>query len=367
MTKRILSFLLLAAMLLSCVLPAQAAEEPNPIPVIAKEDRTPTTKGVHHYMLICVDSWDAQASFAKKQWGNHTDGLMLVTVDENANRVMLTSFIRDMLIQRPDGKFGRINNFLDVGGWCYENGKTYNEGFHALVETINGHFDLNIEKFIVVDFRQVENIINAVGGVDIKITNREATYLKRYSISSSSTTPAITEGRGGTYHFSGHAAVIYMRIRKIETAEYMHADGNVYSDHQDYGRTYRDRTVLTSIAESLKNISYDDALRLLDVIMANTVYTNMSIDDLLAAVDLAMRMKENPVENIRMPISNPSKQKENGSWYEITPTVESYNKNNFSYCEFAYDGMATKQVNFEVNRQALHDFLNDSFVVVDDE
>ena len=367
MTKRILSFLLLVAMLLSCALPAQAAEEPNPIPVIAKEDRTPTAKGVHHYMLICVDPWDAQASFATKQRGNHTDGLMLVTVDENANRVMLTSFIRDMLIQRPDGKFGRINNFLDVGGWCYENGKTYNEGFHALVETINGHFDLNIEKFIVVDFRQVENIINAVGGVDIKITNREATYLKRYSISSSSTTPAITEGRGGTYHFSGHAAVIYMRIRKIETAEYMHADGNVYSDHQDYGRTYRDRTVLTSIAESLKNISYDDALRLLDVIMANTVYTNMSIDDLLAAVDLAMRMKENPVENIRMPISNPSKQTENGSWYEITPTVESYNKNNFSYCEFAYDGMATKQVNFEVNRQALHDFLNDSFVVVDDE
>ena len=132
MTKRILSFLLLVAMLLSCALPAQAAEEPNPIPVIAKEDRTPTAKGVHHYMLICVDSWDAQASFAKKQWGNHTDGLMLVTVDENANRVMLTSFIRDMLIQRPDGKFGRINNFLDVGGWCYENGKTYNEGFHAL-------------------------------------------------------------------------------------------------------------------------------------------------------------------------------------------------------------------------------------------
>ena len=44
-----------------------------------------------------------------------------------------------------------------------------------------------------------------------------------------------------------------------------------------------------------------------------------------------------------------------------------YNKNNFSYCEFAYDGMATKQVNYELNRQALHEFLTDNFVVVDDE
>ena len=367
MTKRFLSLMLLASFLLGCATPALAADQPNPIPVVEKENRTPTTKGVHHYMLICVDSWDAKASFAKKQWGNHTDGLILVTVDETARRVMLTSFIRDMLIQRPDGKFGRINNFLDTGGWCYENGKTYNEGFQALVETINGHFDLNIEKFIVVDFKQVENIINAVGGVDITITNREATYLKRYSISNSSTTPAIAEGRGGVYHFSGHAAVIYMRIRKIETAEYMHADGNVYSDHQDYGRTYRDRMVLTSIAESLKNISYDDALKLLDVIIANTVYTNMTIDELLSATDLALQMKDTPVENIRMPISNPSKQKENGTWYEITPTVESYNKNDYSYCEFAYDGMATKQINYEVNRQALHDFLTDSFVVVDDE
>ena len=197
--KRILSLIILLSLLLGCILPAAlAADMPNPIPVVEKENRTPTPKGVHHYMLICVDSWDAKGSFDKKQWGNHTDGLMLVTVDEKAQRVMLTSFIRDMLIQRPDGKFGRINNFLDVGGWCYENGKTYNEGFHALVETINGHFDLNIEKFIVVDFRQVENIINAVGGLDINSTNREATYLKRYSISSTSTTPAITEGRGGT-------------------------------------------------------------------------------------------------------------------------------------------------------------------------
>ena len=124
---------------------------------------------------------------------------------------------------------------------------------------------------------------------------------------------------------------------------------------------------LTSIADSLKEISYHDALKLLDVILANTVYTNMTMDDLFAAVDLAMRMKSNPVESIRMPVSNPSKQKDSGEWYEITPTVESYNKNNYSYCEFAYDGMATKQINYELNREALKNFLNDNFVVVDDE
>ena len=91
MAKRIFSLFILTVLLFSCLPTALAADTPNPIPVVEKENRTPTPKGVHHYMLICVDSWDAKGSFDKKQWGNHTDGLMLVTVDENAQRVMLTS------------------------------------------------------------------------------------------------------------------------------------------------------------------------------------------------------------------------------------------------------------------------------------
>ena len=334
--KRILTFLLAAILLLSILPEALAADDPNPIPVIAQEDLSPTPTGLHHYMLICVDSWAADLS----KTGQHTDGLMLVTVDDRAHRVMLTSFIRDMLIQRPDGKFGRINNIMDLLSPKTKNGIDGKQGIQMLVDTINTHFDLRIEKFIVVDFKQVENIIDAVGGVDITVTNREASYLKNYSISSTSTTPAM--GSGGTYHFSGHAAVIYMRIRKRETAEYLHADGTFHSDNQDFGRTYRDRVVLASIAESLKDISYQDALKLLDVILANTVYTNMTTDDLMDALDLAMQMRGIPVEHIRMPIDG-------------------------TYEEFPYAGMATKQIDFIKNRDALWDFLMDSFVVVDEE
>lgn len=349
--KRFFSLLLAALVLLSLTSSA-LCEDPAPISVIPKDQITPTLKGIHHYMLICVDSWAADLT----KEGNHTDGLMLVTVDEIAHRVMLTSFIRDMLIMRPDGKYGRINNIMDLMSPKTKTGIDGKAGIPLLIETINTHFDLEIEKFIVVDFKQVENIINAVGGVDITITDREANYLRNYSISASSTTPAISGG--GTYHFSGHAAVIYMRIRKVHTAEYMHADGRVYYDTQDYGRTYRDRVVVSSIAESLKEISYEDALKLLDVIVTNTVYTNMTTDDMFDALDLAMEMRGVPVEHIRMPIDNAE---------GYSPTVENFNKGKLSYLEFAYAGMATKEVNFEINREALKNFLLDSFVVVEDE
>ena len=83
-------------------------------------------------------------------------------------------------------------------------------------------------------------------------------------------------------------------------------------------------------------------MKLLDVILVNTVYTNMTTDDLLDALDLAMQMRGIPVEHIRMPVEG-------------------------TYEEFPYAGMATKQIDFEANRAALHDFLFENFIVVEDE
>lgn len=317
--KRFLA-LMMAAVCLFGALPQAMAEEPNPIPVLSPEEITPTPKGIHHYMLICIDSWAADL----KKSGNHTDGMILVTVDEYAGRVMLTSFIRDMLIQRPDGDFGRLNNILDYFG--RDKG-----GIEALITTLNTHFDLEIEKYIVVDFRQVENIIDAIGGVDIEVTAREANYLRNYPLSASSTTPALSGA--GTYHFTGHAAVIYMRIRKV---------ANIDGETQDVGRTRRARTVLTTIADSLKDITYDEAVALLDVVLENTVLTNMSAADIADALNLALEMKGTKIESIRMPVDGT---------FEPMPV----------------SGMATQQIDYIKNREALHEFLIDPFVVVEDE
>ena len=144
-----------AAILLSlCVLlpAAGLAANHEPYELVADEDRTATPQGIRHYMLICIDQWNVQPRDLKEKMGYHTDGLMLVTVDEISDRVMITSFIRDMLIVRPDGEWGRINNIF------YLNGQT-EDAVNKLLYTINRHFDLNVEKFIMVDFSSVERIM----------------------------------------------------------------------------------------------------------------------------------------------------------------------------------------------------------------
>lgn len=318
--KRILCLMITATLLFSFAPLSLAEKQPNPIPVIPEAELSPTPKGIHHYLLICIDSWNTDL----KKAGNHSDGMVLVTVDEYAQRVMLTSFIRDMLIQRPDGQFGRLNNVLDNFG-------RNKGGIDALVKTINTHFDLKIEDYIVVDFKQVQNIVDAIGGVDIEITAREAQYLKNYPIGASATTPALSGA--GTYHFSGYGAVIYMRMRKV---------ANIEGETQDVGRTRRARIVLTSIADSLKDITFDQAEALLDAVIENTLATSMSTTDMLDALDLAMELKGTEIEQIRMPID--------GS-FEPMPVA----------------GMATQQIDFIANREALHEFILDSFVVVEDD
>ncbi len=347
--KRIVSGLILAVMLMTMLPVGALASQPDPIPVLSEDEIRQTPKGIYHYMLICMDCWGEEriegtnerkpTDLNKK--GHHTDGLVLVTVDTYARRVMLTSFIRDMLIWRsakPDGSdpsFGRINNILEK---YLENGGDGVGGIERLIDTINSHFDLRIEKYIVVDFRQVQRIIDAIGGVDIKIDGDEAKRLKSYNMSADATTPALAGA--GTYHFKGYAAVIYMRIRK-EAMFYTDENGVEHKETQDIGRTRRTRIVLSTIADSLKDITYEQAEQLLNTVVENTVYTNMSTNDMLEALDIAMDLKGTPVEGIRMPIDG-------------------------SYELFPYAGMSTQQMDFVANREALWDFLMDPFAVVED-
>ena len=100
--KRVLALILAMALLL-CAVPA-LADQPQPIEIIPYEELPENFDGQHHYLMLCVDQWNAKVH----NLGN-TDGIVLVTLDTRAHRVMLTSLIRDALVQRPDGKIGRVN------------------------------------------------------------------------------------------------------------------------------------------------------------------------------------------------------------------------------------------------------------------
>lgn len=307
MLKKII-FVLVVLVLMHSYTPALATQ-PNPIIPLDYESLPPPIEGQSHFLLLCVDQW-------KGKTGNlgNTDGIVIVTLDTRTKRVMLTSVIRDLLVQRPDGVIGRVNYI------------TKNYGPEALCEIFSTHFGIKIEKYILFDMNQIQRIVDHLGGVDITITNVEANYLKRYAISPTSTKPAVN--RAGTYRFSGHAAVIYMRIRK--------AGGG-----GDMMRTQRVRTVLSTLADQCRNITYDEALALVNSINEHTTLTNVTAQEMLDAMNDAMQLRGAVVEELRLPIDG-------------------------AYSGLTYAGMAVQQADFVKCRIALADYLENSFLVIND-
>lgn len=301
--------LLLALMMILPALPAMA-DDPKPIEVIPYESLPSPSPGQHHYLLLCVDSWNARPN----NLGN-TDGIVLVTLDTYQHRVMLTSLIRDALVVRPDGHIGRVNYIAK------------NYGVEALCKVLSQHFGIRIEKYILFDFGQIANIVDHLGGVDIEVDASEAHYLKVYPLSPHQTTPSMNNA--GTYHFTGRAAVIYMRIRK--------AGGG-----GDFMRTQRVRTVLSLLADKCRQITYDDARALVDSVMENTLLTNMNLDEMLTAMDQAYGLRDCTIEELRIPPDG-----------LVSP--------------INYAGMAVQELDWPACRDALQDFFNSSWLVYDDE
>ena len=290
MHQRLIAFLLCLLLLFpACAL---AAVTPREIAPLSPDEVPEPSEGMHHYLLLCTDTWDGDPN----NLGN-TDGVVLVTLDTVQRRVIFCTLTREMLIRRPDGAIGRFTYI------------TKNYGIDALLNIVTTQFGIKVDQYAIFCMNNIQDIIDALGGVTLTVN--------RYRIARDATTPSMA--KAGTYLFSGHAAVIYMRIRKVG------GDG-------DAGRTRRIRTVLTTLTEKYADATLDDALRILGVVSDSLVTTNMKLDDMLTAVGYALELRGVTPEGYQLPPSDC-----------LSPIT--------------YVGMQTYQVDFDRCRQYIHDIF----------
>ncbi len=305
--KRILAMFMTLILLAGCM-PTMADTLPKPIEKIPYDQIPENRDGIYHYLLLCMDQWDGNLR-------DNNDGIVLLTFDTRANRIMLTSILRDSLVERPDGVIGRINYIVK------------NYGPDALCQIISTHLNIKVEKYVIFNFQQIANIIDYLGGVQIEVEANEAAYLKRYPLSPTQTTPSMN--RAGSYLFTGRAAVIYMRMRKGNTGG-------------DFMRTARVRNVLSILADKCRVMTYDQAKALLDSVVQNSTTTNMSGEDLLKALDQAFALRSCVIEELRLPQDDARK-------------------------PITYAGMSVQEVNWAMCREDMADYLECGWLVIEDE
>lgn len=200
-------------------------------PVIDPSDVTWSTEPVEiieeeHIINILLVGQDRREGQGRQR----SDAMILCTVNTDTNTLTMTSFLRDLYVQIPGYQDNRLNAPYALGG------------MDLLKETLKLNFGIQVDGCIEVDFSQFEQIIDLMGGVDVYLTAAEARYLNNEGFS-------LTEGMN---HLDGEEALAYSRIRYIDS---------------DFGRTNRQRTVLTALVEQSRNLSLSQMHGLLESVL----------------------------------------------------------------------------------------------------
>lgn len=208
-----------------------------------------------------------------------TDCMVLVTINVKSNTIKLTSFMRDTYVEIP----GYSNNKLNA---AYSQG-----GAPLLADTLKLNFNVDIDGYVTVDFEKFEKLIDMMGGVDIQLTQGEASYLNRTNYISN---PNNRNLKVGLNHMNGNQALGYSRVRYVRTA-------NGLAD--DFGRNYRQRVVINSIFNKFKSKSVTDLMALVPKV-ASLITTNLSETAMLdyATTVVGMDLKNIELESFKVPI-----------------------------------------------------------------
>jgi len=151
-----------------------------------------------------------------------TDSIMVATINQKDNQLCLTSIMRDTYVKIPGFSDNKINA-------AYHNG-----GMKTLVATIKDNFGIEVDGYVLVNFDSFQKVIDAIGGIDIKLSEEEVRYLNSTNYISNRANHTL---KVGVNHMNGNQALGYSRVR------YVSKDGNV----GDFARTLRHRTVMTAI------------------------------------------------------------------------------------------------------------------------
>lgn len=208
-----------------------------------------------------------------------SDSMMIATLNTVEKTLKLTSLMRDIYVQIP----GYADNKLNA---AYHNG-----GGVLLTDTIEQNFGIEIDGYIRVDFSKFEAIVDKLGGVDIELTSEEAHYLNTTNYISKKSNRNVSAGLNT---LNGNQALGYCRVR------YQSASNG---EANDFGRTYRQRTVLKAIFDKYKHQNVVNMISIATDLLGY-VTTNLTKSEMISYVTTVASFGTMELETFRVPIDN---------------------------------------------------------------
>ena len=239
-------------------------------PVKTKEETIEYTEveGITNVLLVGVDGIDFDEKYQR------SDSMIIATLDSNKEKVKLTSLYRDTLVYIPGYGEEKMNLAFSLGGP------------ELVMETIKYNFDVNIEKYIMINFAGFEAIIDQIGGVEIDVKEYQLHELNKYIGQATGGGDCPVE-KAGLQILNGKQALSYARIRK--------------GVGDDYERTERQREVLFKVVEKLQKT---DVIKYFSIAnkMLDYLRTNIGIMDGLNMAYTISKFSNLETEQLSIPV-----------------------------------------------------------------
>ncbi len=263
-------------------------------------DKKMSDKSVINVLLVGFDSREGSYS------GN-TDVMMVASLNKKTKQIKLVSFLRDTYcyIETENGScYTKLNAAYSLGG------------IECLQKTIENNYKIKIDNYVLVNFESFKAIIDAMGGVTVKVEQYEAAYLNDVYKFNVPWGESVTLNGDETLHFC--------QMRMLD------ADGDV-------SRTRRQRQVIEAIIGKVSTATISELNEYIDVFLPyiKTGFKKSQIISLGVSA-LTGKWYSYSVSELQMPTENSRISSNNGLWiwvvdYELaanTLQTELYGKSN---------------------------------------
>ncbi|POO69227.1 LytR family transcriptional regulator [Bacillus amyloliquefaciens] len=192
-------------------------------------------------------------NYATSGKGGRSDSLIVVTLDPRNKTMKMLSIPRDTRVTLAGDTTGnktKINAAFAKGG------------ADETVSTVEDLLGIPIDKYVTVDFNGFKDVIDEVGGVDVKVpfdfdemsdvSKKKRIYFKK-----------------GNMHLNGEQALAYARMRKQDK-------------RGDFGRNDRQKQILNALIDQMSRAGNIAKIDKIAETASNNVQTNIRITEGLA-------------------------------------------------------------------------------------
>lgn len=228
---------------------------------------------VYNVLLIGSDT--------RKSGGTgRSDTMLLISINKTENKIVATSFLRDIYCYIPEVGYQKLN-----AAYAYQ-------GIELLLDTLKYNFSIEVDRYIAVDFYSFIKVVDILGGIDVDVQSDELYWLNQYIHASNLLTDSpehegyIDSADGSYIHLNGKQALAYARFR--------------YVGNGDFTRTERQRKVVNIIFDKLSTINVETLLKLLDSVLPE-VTTNIPTGEFIELIGILPTIKKYDIVSWNIP------------------------------------------------------------------